>query len=238
MANGSSQCHLLRQRLMKYSLGSQSIMVLSGLIGITTDSNANITALDIPVIENQTISKGGTGTLGENVTKQYLTQSSDTDDQLWINGGDAQDKMWIAGVYGARIGYEIPGGDTKVPSYLPVGFNINLYSVGFTKANNILYRTYFYIPGEGNLGDWNVDRPNGAIAIRNGDGEYGYLRVSWVAATSTMTFLSGEFDDTPAAVITVTAVPEPVEYAAALGLGALGLAYYRRRPGNKSRPKN
>ncbi len=88
----------------------------------------------------------------------------------------------------------------------------------------------------GNLGAWTSDRLNGAIGFRNGDGEYGYMLITWVAASKTLTFLGdGAFDDTPGVGITV--VPEPSEYAAALGLGALGLAYYRRRPGNKTRTK-
>lgn len=36
----------------------------------------------------------------------------------------------------------------------------------------------------------------------------------------------------------VFAIPEPAVNAALLGLGALGLAFYRRRFGNKTRPKN
>ncbi len=231
----------IKHRLTKYSLGSQSVMLLSGLIGITTDSNANLTALDLSTIENESISKNGVGTIDPDRVRQDLTQSSDSNDELWVNGGGVGlGDVMITGVYGARIGY-VTRNSTKVPRYLSVGFNINLNSVGFTKANQFIYDTLVYDVGYGNLGSdqWQVDRPNGAIAFRNGDGNYGFIRVSWVASTSTMTFLSGVFEDTENNItVTAAPVPEPAHYAAALGLGALGLAYYRRRPGNKTRAKS
>ncbi len=222
--NSSNNQKPSNNRLQKYSLGSQSLAVLAGIMGQITISSAAIRVLDVGALTNgQTINTAVPNTMlslnfSETASSDSLTFGGDPSFGGLLN---------LAGSGGASVLYN--SGNIYSPKYFAVGSSVDSSSSENTETN---YFTY----GGGNYGDWTVDRPSGAIGFKNGDGEFGYMLVSWVAATNTLTFLGvGAFDDVPGTAITV--VPEPSEYAAALGLGALGLACYRRRPGNKSRSK-
>ncbi len=224
--NVTKQRQPIKNRLQKYALGSQSLAVLSGVLGQTAICSAVLQNLDVSGIFNQTSVGGGGGTLGTTYSL-YLTQSSDVNDRLIFNGNTFTlgDRVMVQGYNGARV-----FNSNNTLRYYPVGSSVT--GNGSSSGNG--YLTYAI-----NVFPWVTDRLNGAIGFKNGDGELGFLNVSWVAATKTLTYLNGFFDDDSGVTsITVTAVPEPSEYAAALGLGAIGLAYYRRRPGSKSRPKN
>ncbi len=219
----------IKNRLQKYAMGSSSLAVLSGVLGQTAVCSAGVISLNTgTLIDGSTLNPDGSGSLGASA-QLFLTFSSVATDYVsFFSGGgnlsfrgDVNFPTTIASDGGAYTGY----------------YGVNDV-VGMTPSNFKNYTNIVY--GDTAYSVWSVDRSSGAIGFRDRDGKYGYIHVSWVTATQTLTFLgTGAFDDTPGNPITVTAsVPEPSGYAAALGLGTLGLAYYRRRPGNKSRPKN
>ncbi len=227
----------IMNRLQKYSQVSQSLAVVTGVLGQTAICSASITALDVGSLTNgATVNGYGTGSLGTNVLLP-IDQSSDPNDTL---------RVLTSGTNGSRVIFQGFGSF----STLTMAYDYGIFAqspplhyfapLSIVSSSNSFRRSGYlasYTP-EQNLGSWTVDRPNGAIGFKNGDGEFGYINVSWVAATKTLTFLgTGFFDDEPGTSITIAAIPEPSEYAAVLGLGALGLAYYRRRPGNKTRAK-
>ncbi len=207
--------------------------MLTSVLGQTAIGDAAIRPLTLDVFTNgSTINILGTGTHGPGFVVQDLSDSSNPNDQLYtrLTNGTT---LFLYGHNGAAVAFEGYTSGYRALKYYAVGDSVSSlgsFDYGVLHATN----------GSALAPDWVVDRPNGAIGFRNGDGEFGFFHVSWVAASRTLTFLgSGFYDDTPGTAITVTAaVPEPSEYAAALGLGALGLAYYRRRPGNKIRMKN
>jgi hypothetical protein len=66
------------------------------------------------------------------------------------------------------------------------------------------------------------------IGFRTSDNYYGYLEVTWTAATKTFEILSGAFEDQAGVGIAAGAIPEPS--TAVLSLGALAAgAFIRRR---------
>ncbi len=223
----------IMNRLQKYSQGYQGLAVLSGVLGQTAVCSAAITALDVgPLTNGTTLNAAGTGSLGNSTVNFNVSQSSNVGDTFQMRGDAGRIIFNVTG--GSGDGFAINGTTNTYNNlkYFPVSSVVD-------SSNSFNYGFVSYDPAGGNLDDWLIDRPSGAIGFRLDDGEFGYIHVSWVAATKTLTFLgTGFFDDTPGAGITVAAVPEPSDYAAALGLGALGIAYYRRRPGNKTRSKN
>ena len=61
----------------------------------------------------------------------------------------------------------------------------------------------------------------------NGEYNYGYLEVTWTAATNTFEILSGAYEDQPGVAISAGAIPEPS--TAVLSLGALAAGVFIRR---------
>ncbi len=227
----SYQRKSIMNRLQKYTLESQGLAVLSGVLGQTAISSAAITMLDVGTLTSgSTLNAAGTGSLGLSVQVDISQSSSPADSFTFVGN--------TAGVGTVRA-TEF-GGNAWATEYGTVGYD----SLQYFAAGSTVDETFFFGYGDitsglfGNVRAWIIDRPNGAIAFKNGDGEYGYMFVDWNASSKTLKFLgSGFFDNTPGTAITVGAVPEPADYAAALGLGALGLAYYRQRSGNKTRSK-
>lgn len=233
--NSSNQLKLIKNKIQKYSLGSQSIALMAGLLGITPLSYGSIIVLDGTNLFGETSSFDGSGSLGEFYV-YYLTQSADIDDRIIFSGrlDNGVNHVSLRGTGGIELANAATIEGFPTIKYFSTNSSVDqnsTFSIGdifsYTSAST-----------NGLLGSWETDRTSGAIGFRNGDGEYGFIRVSWDASNKTMTLISGAFDNSPGTAITVTAVPEPSEYAAALGLGALGLAYYRRRHGNKTRSKN
>ncbi len=224
----SNQRKPIMKRLQKYTLGSQGLAVLSGVLGQTVISSASVQVLDVSAIIDKTSVAGGGGTLGDNINF-FLTDSADGNDRIRL-AGDTNPRLFIQGENGAYVLHD-GSGVNAVPRFYNVGDEVNgAGTVG----------EFGYISRLGTVNSpWDVDHASGAMGFKNGDNEFFFINITWVAATKTLTYTGGMFqDDSAITSITVTAVPEPSEYAAALGLGALGLAYYRRRPGNKTRPKN
>ncbi len=204
----------------KYSLGAQSLAVVAGILGQSLICSANITALDVGTFTNgETIIADGSGSLGISETLD-ITQTAASSGKLFFLG-------YTGGATGAVVRMDVQNNTFFHYSAFQSGFRTLKYfapgdSVDITNLHPLTNTAVYISKGNlgGNLGEWTVDRPSGAIGFRNGDGEFGYMHVSWVASTKTLTFLgNGFFDDTPGTSITV--VPEPSEYAAALGLGAL-----------------
>lgn len=168
-----------------------------------------------------TFKPDGIGTSGSSTVDQDISQSSYVGDKFsfLVNGNNLN----VSG-----------SGDTYFYSITATSGSTIYYSVGQT-VNGLADTgngTGSIVSTGTNVGAWTVDRPNGAIGFENAEGETGYIRVSWVAATQTLTILSGAFEDAGGSIF-VTAVPEP-STSALLGLGAIGVAYYRRLSGNNS----
>lgn len=223
-------------RLQKYSLSSHGLAMLSGILGQISLCSAAINALDTGnLISGFMMVEEGEGDpniSGEYVAMLNLSQSSVSNDTLQFTTG------YSYFIYDYFLSGFADNGAKFISDGMSNSFDIMKYfAPGSIVDNHSTNTTTAYFSFNNPIGDWVVDRPNGAIGFINGDGEFGYIFVDWVASTKTLTFLgAGFFDDTPGTGITV--VPEPSEFAAALGLGAIGVAYYRRRSGNKTRPKN
>ncbi len=68
------------------------------------------------------------------------------------------------------------------------------------------------------------------IGFRTGAGQYGYVVFDWDSITSTMTFVSGQYESTPGVAIAVAAVPVPAALPLMLGgIAGLGLLARRKR---------
>ncbi len=221
-------------KLHKYSQGSQSLMVMAGVLGQTVICSASVQILNLdgPNV-GETLIAGGGGTAGDQPI-YLLDSSASSSDALNFAGNSASGgRVFINGANGANIMNIGSGSNGAAIIYYALGESID----GSADNSSVTYGYTFAGAFGGARGDWTVDRPSGAIGFKNGDGEFGFLNVDWDVSTKSLTILGGSYEDSGAA-ITVTAVPEPAEYAAALGLGALGLAFYRRRPENKTRLKN
>jgi len=71
---------------------------------------------------------------------------------------------------------------------------------------------------------------NSFIGFRSADEQYGYLEVTWTAATNTFQILSGAYESTPGVGIRAGAAAIPEPSTAMLSLGALAAgAFIRRR---------
>ncbi len=216
----------MKKRILKYALSSKSLAVSVGVVSSTSMLTADVINLDLSGLLSKTFIAGGGGSAGDDFNF-VLSQSSDADDLILISGDNdfTLARVFLDGYNGA---YVFNTGSTSAAALL-------YYSVGST-INGIGsdFGDYGYTTNFGNKVPWDVDRPSGAIGFKNGDNEFGFINVSWVASTKTLTILGGKFDDTPETPITVTAVPESSNYAAILALGAFGLAYYRKRSGCKN----
>ncbi len=224
---------LIMNRLQKYTLGSQSLAVLAGALSQTAICSAAVINLNLggPIV-GDTVIAGGGGSVGD-VVQYNLGASSITQGDFIRFYGPALTSYPFVTVGGY--------GGASVISMQPGSYNVvTFYTVGSTINGSQLFGLtygYLYLGSNGGGQDvWSANR-TGAIGFKTGDNQFGYFNISWDIAAKTLTILGGKYESTASAGIVVTAVPEPSEYAAALGLGAIGLAYYRRRPGNKTRPK-
>ncbi len=218
----------IKNRLQNYVVSSKSMLTTAAVIGSTVGSTAAIqNIIDFDPIINKTFIAGGGGTGGNQVLYD-ITQSQTTGDGFRFTGGNPGGNIsaWVE-MFGSAEFFN-DSGSPSIARY---------YQVGDTVDGNGSTGNFGYLAKNGNLGAWIIDRLAGAVGFKNADGEFGFVNISWVAATSTFTVLGGKFDDTPGTPIVVSAigVPEPSDYAALLGLGAVGIAAYRRRPGNKVR---
>ncbi len=218
----------IMNRLQKYTLGAQGMAVLSGLLGQTAISSAVVQALNVSAIINKTTIGGGGGSLGDQFDFD-LVDSVAGADKIRLLGEPVYQRLGLFGYGGADV-LNFISTNGPIVKFYPVGDAVtgdgNIGSYGDLSSNG------------NNVSPWDEDHLTGAIGFRNGDFNLGFINISWVAATQTLTYLGGMFEaDSGVTSIVVTAIPEHSDYAAALGLGALGLAYYRRRPGNKSRAK-
>ncbi len=235
--NGSKQRLPIKNRLQKYALGSQSLAVLSGVLGQTAICSAAVINLNLdgPNIGDTFVAGGGGS--GGNFIRYYLDSStSDLDDYLLFLGDQffSNERLRVGAARGA---FSFSSDEGGFPS------SLHLYAVGQIvdgSLNTGGTTGYIYNKNNGGAQDvWTSDQ-TGAFGFKTGDNQFGFINVNWDVSAKTLTILGGKFESTASTPITVTAVgvPEPSKYAALLGLGALGLAAYRRRPGNKSRPKN
>ncbi len=220
-------------RLQKYSLGSQGLAVLSGLLGQTAICSAAITTLNLdgPNV-GETLIAGGGGSAGAYAAYLLDASPSSTTDKLRFYGVSSNNgRVFIGGVSGATV---FAGTETSTPPLLL------LYGIGDTvdgSGNAGPGHGYAFDGGYGGpLGLWVSDQ-TGAFGFQTADSQFGFVNIGWDVSEKTLTILGGKYESTASTGLVVTAVPEPSEYAVALGLGALGLAYYRRRPGNKTRAK-
>ncbi len=218
----------MKNELKKFSRGSQGLAVLSGVMGVASQSSGNIVELNLGALENMSFT-----TSPDETSIYYVSASNDADDRFFISGGTieitGQNGLLVATNYSINASFMAPG-------FYNIGDVIN--TSNFT-SNLGTDNSNIITAGVTNFGDWTVDHANGAVAFRDpdsGNGGVGFLNITWDASSHLLTIKGGSFN--VGTSITVTDIPEPAEYAAALGLGALGLVYYRRRPGNKSRPKS
>ncbi len=230
--NVTKQRKTIMNKLKKYVLGSQSLAVLSGVLGQTAISSAvtvNLT-LDGPNV-GETFIAGGGGTGGNSVIYNLDASSVDQTDKIYFAGTPSMNGSVL--VFG--IVATVFSSDSALPR------SAHFYSIGSTVDGSLNEGSGAGYVYNGDFGgpqdDWTVDH-TGAIGFKTGDNQFAFINISWDVSAKTLTILGGKYESTASTGITVTAVPEPSEYAAALGLGALGLAYYRRRSGNKTRPKN
>ncbi len=237
--NVSNQRKPIMNRLQKYALGSQSLAVLSWVLSQTAICSAGVINLNLdgPNVGETFVAVGG-GTAGD--TAGYLLDASinDIDDVIAFTAYSSPTLGPQLFLSSLSLGSEI---FSAASGFLQ---SAHFYSVGSTVDGSLDTRpdlTYAFVYRSlsgGALGDWTIDR-NGAIGFKTGDNQFGFFNVDWDVSAKTLTILGGSIESTASTgiVVTAVAVPEPSEYAAALGLGALGLAYYRRRPGNKTRAK-
>ncbi len=199
-------------------------------MGITTTAAGSVEILDLAGLEGKTFRPDGSGTAGETYDLD-LTHTADVNDYLRIVGNTGSGTViFVIFKQGGDGAFSTGGGSN--PSAL-------FYNNGETIDGQLNQAPdYGYLVKAGtNKSGWTSDLSDGALGFQDSDGNFGYLSISWVASSQTLTVISGAFENSGGS-ITAGAVPEPSEYAAALGLGALGLAYYRRRQGNKTRSKN
>ncbi len=215
-------------RITKYSQGSRKLTILSGICGTTTICSANIVSLNLdgPNVGETLIAYGG-GTAGDSTVYQLDASTTDTSDSLTFFGQNLGMDPTLQILPNASGSLVMVDTGTSYLAYLAIGSTVDatLTTAGLaTVSMNI------------NFNSWTTDR-NGAFGFKTGDNQFGFINISWEAIAKTMTILGGKYESTPNTSITVTAVPEPSQYAAALGLGALGLSFYRRRSGNIARKK-
>ncbi len=233
LTTASKQRNPIMNRLQKYSMGSQSLALLSGVLGQTAICSASVQVLNLdgPNIGDTFIAGGG-GSAGDLVN--YLLDSSPNssyDKLRFLGTSDVSGAVFLDGISGA-VFFSTSTTSSPSPLLYEAGDIVD-GSLTTAPGHGYIYRGL----GGGALGVWSVDR-TGAIGFKTADNQFGYVNVAWDVSEKTLTILGGSYESTASTGITVTAVPEPSEYAAALGLGALGLTYYRRRPGNKTRAKN
>ncbi len=219
-------------KISKYNLASQSLAVGVGMIGISQSTDATITALNLPgTIENVDFVENDSPS--QFVVYNLALSTTDTTDVFnFIGQGNY---VGITGGDGTTIKLATNSNINYDPKLFNIGDSINVTSNAANGYNveNLFYNVISY--GNSERAPWTSDQTNVAIGFVSGDNQPGYFLINWVVATETMTVLGG-FIETSGSSITVAAVPEPSEYAAALGLGATGLAYYRKLKSRKNRP--
>ncbi len=226
-----------QSRLHKYSLGSKSLAIIAGVLGQHATSNASVQVLNLdgPNVD-ETLIAGGGGTAGNLKIYNLDSSTTDTDDDLLFAGtATAGGILRLFARNDADVFTYLPGGATKdVIRFYAIGATVDGSLNTASSQGYIDHGSY-----SSEQGVWESNQ-NGAIGFKTGDNQFGFINVDWNVSTRTLTILGGSYESTASTslVVTSTAVPEPSEYAAALGLGALGLAYYRRRSGNKTRSKN
>ncbi len=207
----------INKRLNQFAVGSRSVAVLAGAVGTAITADGSVVNLNLGTLSNKTFKADGTGT-GGGFGGVYFTFADSSkirfygyNDQIQINGGN----------------------NAYTFQYAILSDNAIYYSSNSTVNGSRTQTTTAKLAYNGNnLGSWTTNRLNGAIGFKTGDDKFGFFRVSWVASTKTLTVLSGKIESV---ANTAIAVPEPAEYAAALGLGVIGLAYYRKRKGLNKR---
>ncbi len=229
VTNNSELCKPAKHRLQKYSVGSTSLVVISGVLGSTAICSAVVVNLNLdgPQVD-QTLLAGGGGTAGNSATYLFDVSTTNTTDNFKFYGDPASGNRicLVGGIFTEGTGFP------PSPIFYSIGSSVN--GSGGDTGYGYVYRG----DSGGAQGAWTTDRI-GAIGIKTGENQLGFFNVSWSVAAKTLTILGGSIESTPGASITVTApIPEPLEFTAALGLGALGLVYYRRRKGIKTRVKN
>ncbi len=208
----------IKNRIQSYSISSSSLALLSGILGQTVISSAAVIDLNLASLIGTTFISTGSGTGGQ--TAGYsLDASSDSNDYL---------TFWGRVLSGDQLVIVFGGSGSNI---MTTGSNANYYSYGSIVNGNLnsastngrLFHSYY----GGAVGDWITNRI-GAIGFQTGDSQFGFINVDWNVSEKTMTILGGKLETNLNTPIVVTTVPEPAAYAAALGLGALGLAYYRK----------
>ncbi len=215
----------MKTRIKKYAIGAHGVAATAaGVVGFTAISEGSVQVFNLGSLENKTFIADGTGTGGSATFEYLLAQSADAGDKITITGNNNYVTFFATG--GAQLYRNTTGYG-----------NADYFSIGTAISGSASQNTgYLVYNNNTNYAPWNVDRFGGAVAFKDGDGNKGFFNITWDVSAKTLTILGGSFEDSGGA-LTVTAVPEPSIYAAALGLGALGVAYYRRRPDVKTRPK-
>ncbi len=222
--NKSNNPSELISKLKKYALGSQGLIVASGLAGITTNSSAVVTAITAPTLLTTTLTFTSTANYNYNIAL-----STDPNDSLFF-ASSTNFGVYAVGAGGAQIIREVALNTTSYLGDSETVDNTGNFSTGYV---------FWTTNTTGNRDEWTTDRTAGVIGFKTGDNQYGFVNVNWIASTKTLTFTGGSIETTANTAITYNAaVPEPSEYAVALGLGALGLVAYRRKMGDKARARS
>lgn len=211
----------VKNRLKKYLLESKSLAISFGLLGSSQTVDSSIVELNLGALTNATFNTSGTGTYGSGNATYLIDLSNDIGDAFYFRGSDFNGGALHGSDVnnGASLAYNVISGYFTSLAYFPIGSIV---------GNMIGDAGRGYIVQAGILlGDWTVDRPNGALGFRTGDNTFGFFRVDWKVATETLTFLSGALQ-TDGSPIAVTDIPETKYYSLILSLGSIGLNYYRK----------
>ncbi len=227
----------MKNRINKYTAGTQSLLLATGAFAAAQDTDATVVPLSLPgTILNHTFDlTNGTQYV------DYAVYGFGVNGTLRFYGFDNGITVKIVGlvpmaqVYVKTNTNSFQNYDAKIFNPGDLVSTISDVTGGYNTINYNLTSIHF----NGNeRSPWTSAHSDVALGFVTQSNHAGFININWDAANNAMTVLGGAYENVSGLAITVTsAIPEPADYAAALGLGALGLAYYRNRRNLKQRAK-
>ncbi len=217
----------INKKLKQFANGSKSLAAVTGYILAANSVDGALEQISLSAFSGD-LTMSASESYRKVVVPLAFTGSTDSDDLIFFRSdNNPNGSLLFSSGYGSDAGFVSSG---SVPQLYSRGSSIDGTKDAATD------HAYFVASG-GSSSPWDSDQTDVAVGFHTGDSRFGYVNINWVTATKTIEIKKIVIETSTGVAAQFAAVPEPADYATALGLGAAGLAYYRNRKNIKQRVK-